>query len=565
MREPADRLLRDYIQRNGSYRVTPMLRAALSASSDPAAGVAWIIDLANAAQSPEGFLREMVNTKWLPQPQRDLVFRRILELSEKRVADAHGAEIANQQSLLRDWQIQYLSYLVKTRQTERAQAVLAAMAPEPPGGASLDSYSEAESSAQAPDLAALEIRLAAQQNQLPELLARYQSQPEKMPALGSLRAAALALRSDGDAASARRVLEFVYTYELDQRNFDASNFLGLAEIRLESGDLPRALTLLRRMNLVSGQPFENLDAAAALLERTGHPAEAVEFRSARVQAVPWDLTARRALAETQLSAEQTREAGRQALAAVARSRDAAYDVRAAAALALGRARSAIADLGSADLGFLSAGGTVAAIERPFFHYSRVEAARAQKDAAVRVRLLSAALAIQPDSDPARIALFRAAADSRRWSLAVAALTPLVESSNVYRGDESGTEPDEGADEAASEPPAAAGFLARVAMDPVERALLARTLADALQKLDRLSEAQASFQTALSLEPDPATRTQIGQRLATLKAELARRARDEQRRPRVSPDLEQQNLVRPRLLAKSATAPPPPAPTGGTPR
>jgi tetratricopeptide (TPR) repeat protein len=319
------------------------------------------------------------------------------------------------------------------------------------------------------------------------------------------------------------------------------------------------------MNLVAGQPFENLDAAAALLEKTGHPAEAVEFRSARVQAVPWDLAARRALAETQLASEQTRGAGTQALAAVARSRDAAYDVRAAAALALGRAKAAIADLGSADLGFLSAGGTLAAIERPFFHYSRVEAAKAQKDAAVRVRLLSAATAIQPDSDSARLALFRAAADSRRWSLAVAALTPLVDSSNAYRGDGSEAEPGESEDESAAEPPA--GFLARIAMEPAERALLARTLADALQKLDRLPEAQAHFQTALALEPDAATRAQLRQRLAAIKSELARRVRDERRRPRVSPNLEQQNLVRPRLLAKSAspTVSPPAAPQGGTPR
>src|SRR5574341_697841 len=201
MREPADRLLRDYIQRNGSYRVAPMLRAALSASADPAAGVTWIIDLANAAQSPEGFLGEMVRARWLPDAQRDLVFRRILELSEKRVADAHGAELANQRTLLRNWQLQYLAYLVKTRQTERAQALLATLPPEPPGGVAPDYYPEEQPAPEAPDLAALEIRLAAQQDKLADLLARYQNQPEKMPALGSLRVAALALRSDGDAAS----------------------------------------------------------------------------------------------------------------------------------------------------------------------------------------------------------------------------------------------------------------------------------------------------------------------------------------------------------------------------
>jgi hypothetical protein len=105
------------------------------------------------------------------------------------------------------------------------------------------------------------------------------------------------------------------------------------------------------------------------------------------------------------------------------------------------------------------------------------------------------------------------------------------------------------------------------MPPAERALVARTLADALQKLDRLPEAQTHFQTALALEPDAAARAQLRQRLAAIRAELSRRARDERRRPRVSPNLEQPNLVRPRLLAKSApaAAPPPAAPQGGTPR
>ena len=263
----------------------------------------------------------MVNAKWLPDAQRDLVFRRILELSEKRVAEAHGTAVAYQRSLLRNWQIQYLAYLVKTRQTERAQALLDAIPPEQPVGESPDEASEGRYAPETPGLASLEVRLAAQQNKLGELLDRYRLQPEKMPSLGSLRTAAVALRAEGDAASARRVLEFVYTYELDQRNFDAANFLGLAEVRLESGDVAGALALLRRMNLVAGHPFENLEAAAALLEKTGHPAEAVEFRSARVQAVPWDLAARRALAETQLNSEHEREAASQALAAVARSRE----------------------------------------------------------------------------------------------------------------------------------------------------------------------------------------------------------------------------------------------------
>jgi hypothetical protein len=55
--------------------------------------------------------------------------------------------------------------------------------------------------------------------------------------------------------------------------------------------VPAALALLRRMTLVSGQPFENLETAAALLEKAGRHAEAAEFLASRVRAVPWDAPA----------------------------------------------------------------------------------------------------------------------------------------------------------------------------------------------------------------------------------------------------------------------------------
>jgi hypothetical protein len=223
---------------------------------------------------------------------------------------------------------------------------------------------------------------------------------------------------------------------------------------------------------------------------------------------------------------------------------------------------ALADLGSADLGYLSTGGALAAIERPFFFAARVQAAEAEKAPAVRVRLLSDAIAVQPQADSARVALFRAAADARRWSLAVAALTPLLEPANPYYAvREFAGEGDAEEPEAPAAPPT---FLARVTLEPAERTLLARTLADALQKLDRLPEAQTYFSVALRLESAPAAQTQIRQRLAGIRAELARRAKNEAHRPRVSPNLEQDRLVRPQVLAKSAPTPRP-APQGGTPR
>jgi hypothetical protein len=115
---------------------------------------------------------------------------------------------------------------------------------------------------------------------------------------------------------------------LSAGDLGATNFLGLAEIRLQENNLARALTLLRRMVLISGEGFANLDPAAVLLEKTGHAGEAVEFLAALVKAEPWNADARERLAAAQKSGD--------ALAAIAKSGDAPYRVRVAAASAIRR-------------------------------------------------------------------------------------------------------------------------------------------------------------------------------------------------------------------------------------
>jgi hypothetical protein len=90
--------------------------------------------------------------------------------------------------------------------------------------------------------------------------------------------AATTLRQAGDLPSARRIMEFIYTRQLDREELARPVFLGLAEIRVQQGNVPAALELLHRLTLVVGEPFENLAASGALLERLNRPAEALEFR-----------------------------------------------------------------------------------------------------------------------------------------------------------------------------------------------------------------------------------------------------------------------------------------------
>ena len=94
----------------------------------------------------------------------------------------------------------------------------------------------------------------------------------------------------------------MFAREIEEHKLVAANFLGLAEIRLAAGDTPGALDLLRRLVVAVGSPFENLDPASALLEKTGHNSEAVEFLEQLVKSAPWDSSFRLRLAKAKLAA-----------------------------------------------------------------------------------------------------------------------------------------------------------------------------------------------------------------------------------------------------------------------
>src|SRR5207247_3594675 len=210
--------------------------------------------------------------------------------------------------------------------------------------------------------------VAAQENALDAVLELYRREPERTPPLQLLRQAGAVLQSEGDAASARHVLEFVYTRELEQQNLIPANFLALAEIRLETGDAAAALALLRRMVLVAGEPFENLEQAADLVEKKGRRKEAAEFLAARARAVPWDASVRERLAEAQIDEPRSRQDSVSSLVSIAQAPAAPYETRVAAALALGRARPGPVKSGSKEVDQLaeSVKNPVAA-EQPFFY------------------------------------------------------------------------------------------------------------------------------------------------------------------------------------------------------
>ena len=507
LRDDIDRLLRLYIRRNGTFQVEPLLTGAMAASADPAQGVAWIADLSRAAADPLQFLNTFVDREWIPEAQREALHRRIVEAAEARVAQSFGEEHANAQNQLWSAQFEWVRYLLARKEDARARDLLAGLPPE-------------ARKQRVYDLIPLELRVAARTGTLTAQLARYDN---PLP-FDQLRNSAQELREGGDAASARRVLEFMYRRQLDDGSVEAAIFQGLAEIRLEEGDTAGALALLRRMTLVSGDGFTNLDPAAALLERGGHAAEAVEFLSALAKAEPWNLDARQRLAAAQGDGAP--------LGVIARSNDAPYAVRLEAARTLRRLKGSALSGVDAELDLLSSQAplTGATITGTYAYASRVDAAgsiagSAAADLTVKERLLTAAIAIDPQPSP-KLTLFSTLAAARRDTLADAVGRQLL--------------PPYFREEILFDSFTASGFLAQLPM--ADRVAVARGMADANQRLGNGRAAVLFYQVAQALAPSDAT----ARALAGQRAQLDLTARNAARRPVVSDHLDQDRLVHPRF-------------------
>lgn len=513
-RPEGDTLLKTYLKRNGTYMFEPLLEGILAASGDPAKGVSWLMELSQSAPDPFSVPAQAVRSLAVPVAQRDVLYQKLIDFQQAALSSSFGQPRENAGNALRAWQLEWLRSLVSRGQTDRAQKLLASIP---------------EAARKNLDLIPLEIQIAAQANAVPALLAGYAARRDP-PSAEALRNGASELSRAGQDASARRVLEFLYTRELNAHRFDASNFLGLAEIRLRENQTPAAVELLRRMNLLSGEPFDTLPAAAALLLRFGKNAEASVFLEERVKAVPWDVQSREQRAAVRKSVPE--------LTAIAGGAHEPYSTRADAAIAL-RANGGAAlttRAGELDLLASTAPLTEAAVNGPYWFRARVEAASASHDPAAKIRLLRTAIAVDPRPEQPRLDLFRTALDQKRYHLAISAVP--VEPAQGYEMN---------APNQAELPEwQVSGFLRNTVLSAAERALVARGLGEAYLRLNEPERAVYYYRLSLALDKSPGQNAAIKPNLEAAGRTLSLKRANDQRRPMVTRNLEQPFIVRPRL-------------------
>ncbi len=562
-RPQIEQILNAYVKRTGEYRLLQLLRSTLTAENDRTRAVAWILQLNSNTSDRGQFLENMVNSGLVPLKQREPIYERILESHQQEVAKSEGYEKEYAQSSLQQWQITWLEYLLKTKQFDRAGKELETMSADARKGAD-------------DKLVPIELEIAAQRsgNELDAKLEAYRADPDHAPALDVLRSAASRFKKEGNKTPARKVLEFVFTREIETDQLTAANMLGLAEIRIETGDLQAALELLRRLTLAAGDPFTNQADAAALLVRMGHPAEAIPFLQELVTAVPWEPAYRVRLTQAQVAAGKDAEPARDVLATIAANPQITYELRSTAATALAGSRPSV-DLGSSELKLLSQARVILPAEanHPFYYSVRMRAAEKLTSAQEQLLLMRAAVEERPFADPARLPLFRAALGAGNYHLVLAGIDPLTGydfphtlsqmQGYKYRSQTQTQIEDENEDESEDQTADTGSIESNGEMETQdsklehipakEKAEVASGVGLAFEKIGDLSHAIEYLRIAYKLETVPAQKAQINHKIEELRSLVRRKVENTARQPMIHDEVEQDHLVRPRLVVNT-TAP-----------
>jgi tetratricopeptide (TPR) repeat protein len=553
-----------YLAKNGNYRSNELLRAVYQASPTPAEGANLVLAVTNSASDPNQILDDLEREKWLSDTSREpILLRQVERLRAHPTDDPSSRSIAAYQG-------QLIELYLNQDQLAKAQATF-------------NSLPDKDRQSDAMD----EIILAVRSGHLQSLLDTWRANSDSVPkdsfgsALYRLMKPTAAYKPN--LAAIRPLREFIFQYKQQTSSLQPTDFLALAQLRIDTGDLPGALDLLHQLALqpasssengtmkfpvsedpefspdqpasiqynLSGQPsnpFINTDYAASLLEKNNRFTEAIPFLQSLAKSVPWDASYRLRLAQAEL-ASNARDQARTDLLSVARDATAPYHLRVQAARALAPLTSQSVELGSQELTFIAHPSTAAAARQAYADESRIAAAAiASASTADRERLLREAIAVSPDGPDAtraRLDLLLLQAPTADPSATLAILRSIQSSAPT---DES-TAPD--GNTAASDNAASAVSLlpGSNSLDLAKRIRLAILLASANARDNDLKAALAYAQLAVTLAKD-SPQPDLIRRRDELKTALLVAQHNLARSPHLHVALAQPSQVRPRLTASN---------------
>ncbi len=544
-----DEVLRTYIAKNGDYRSAALLRSVFLAAPSPAQGADWVLSAIQAARDPLALLAQIDNANWLPREQLGRVLKKELELA-RSAPQPPEASTGYLEDRVQRIQMRLLQYLIDAKKNDEAQALY---------------NSIPEKQRQGEQLQQLRIVLAARQAQLPGLLAEFSANPDLAPPPATIARAASQLRNSGDRASNRLLLEYIFDFKSVRHTLEETDFLTLAQARLDTDDIAGAVQLLHRMTLSTPDLYSGLDSAAGLLEKSAHFAEALPFLTPLAANTPWKPDYQLRLVQARLHANQDAASTASDLASIASSARSSYAVRVQAAIAC-KGHGEAPDLHSAELNLLAAAQPISPTQadQPYF-LPALLASAATAPAAQKPAILRKAIAVAP-SDALRLSIFRAEFALNRNELALAAIQPLLDSPFGYVPSSEGAAnpqtPD--TDQATADISAAANedpestdnadatadvsyvplpSLLTTTKEKVDFALAVSTL---YQRSGKTEQALSFANFAASLNRDPGRKTKIAAQIAALRSRLRIEQENSVRRPAIHESLDQAVVVRPRI-------------------
>jgi hypothetical protein len=251
------------------------------------------------------------------------------------------------------------------------------------------------------------------------------------------------------------------------------------------------------------------------------------------------------LAKAQLAVNANEQQAVATLTAVAADPKAKYAERLAAAKALKGHGAAIAELGSAELSLLMRDNCPSADEagKPFFVEARRAAAACVTDKQIKERLLHSAIADTPDNAALRLEYVTAAFAAGQDARALLAAEQILAGGSFYGQratpayDSSEDEEDAGSQKTPVLP----------TMKPEDAAKLTWFAIRAREKRHEAGEALKLARNAAASEKDPARQSKFVAEQKRLETDVARVRENAARAPNIQKDLDQDRVVRPRLL------------------
>lgn len=513
IRQPINQMIRAYLRRNGSYMSDPLLEAGYRANGN---SISWLLGMVAGLNSERSVLYTLrYDTSWISRDQQSAILARLVALD--RIAAQKDP--ATQTDQLMSDESAWAMALLDEGKTEQAHTVIAQIPADQRWSA---------------NWLAPEIRLAQTDGTLPQIVAQWKAAGSHAPKPQSVRSVAATLADPAKDV----VMAWVYEQALAARDFSAPNFLGLAAIHLDSGDVPGAMHLLQRMVLLSSDQYADMDSAASLLEDRHHPAEALQFLRPLAQSSPWNAGYKVRLAKATLAVTPQSPQALAMLQSVSSDPNAEYVQRVASAEALKGHAQPGGFGGAAELELLAQPGcpTSQQASQPMFLEARLVAAACASSDAARAPLLREALALAPDNQHIRLLYIWATFASGRDADALLAAAPLLQTSPYtgysnyeygYSGQQSNS---------TFLPPQQAGRL---------YLLVAQSLEKQHENSTALEEARQGLPLAANSPQHAALQVEEKRLAALVKWE----SQNEARAPAIHPALDQDHVVRSRLIGE----------------